>query len=222
MLRDQSSGANYLVEHDIHSNSRQVVRTPLTSIGDPILPETVHYSPDGRYICYARDTGGRRELWMIDSDRGESDGVMLTAGSLGPHTAFSPDGRYLAISMREPHSSEVEVSLIDVAMKQVVEPLGPGQLGKEPWHPSGKYVLITDAGESDANQIWAVATSSPYLRVQLTDLPRGVAPGCAVSRCGRWAAGMAAAAEKPTLVFVDLRSASSSHEDKAARALLRS
>ncbi len=213
VLPGESKG---LVEHDVRPNSQERVGVPLTSSGNGILPETVQYSSDGRYLCYVRDVGGQRELWMIDSDGGGPDSAMLAAGCLGPHTAFSPDGRHVAVSMQDA-SGDIEVSLIDVVTKKAVAQLGPGHLGKEPWHPSGKYLIVTDAG-----QIWAVETFSPHLRVQLTDLPRGVAPGCAVSRCGRWAVGVAAGASNPTLVFVDLLSVSSRQEDKAARALLRS
>ncbi|MBN2309735.1 MAG: hypothetical protein JXR94_12230, partial [Candidatus Hydrogenedentes bacterium] len=57
-------------------------------------------------------------------------------------------------------------------------------------------------------QLWAVEAVAPYRRTELSRVPGGVTPTCAVSRDGRWGVGVSQDAEGPILHFVDLRSVS--------------
>jgi hypothetical protein len=206
MLYEPLHHANYLVERDLRWAPPERLGPRLTTAGASILPESVQYSPDGRRIAYVRDGGETgRELWVVASGGNQVNGIPLAIGALGDAAAFSPDGAQLAIDVRPADGKWPELRIVNTEDSAGMTDLGPGQVGKEAWHPSGQYVVVTaPCTGTDGTQVWAVETAAPHRRIRLTQLKQGVEVGAAVSRDGRWAAAVVSDPAWPTVVFIDL------------------
>jgi serine/threonine protein kinase len=214
VLTDPSTGGNYLEEYDIavRSDERRGVR--LTTDGYWIPPESVRYSPSGSRIAYLREApDGRRELRVVASGGREQDGLPITApGYLSERFAFSPDSRFIVVSVLNQTANSSELRLINVDEGRIEARLGTGELGAEPWHPTGQFLVATALPEGAPNgdqraprkQLWAIDVQPPHNRRMLTRLELGVRGGGSVSRDGRWAATAADSYLNPTLVFVDI------------------
>src|SRR6202451_3256960 len=53
------------------------------------------WSPDGRYIGYARDSGGATERWLLELQSGRSS-QLTHGGAVNVEPRWSPDGQHLA------------------------------------------------------------------------------------------------------------------------------
>jgi DNA-binding winged helix-turn-helix (wHTH) protein len=82
-----------LYEHTRHSLRAQRVLTRLTF--DEGLQIGATWSPDGRYIAYASDRGGKFDIWVQQVSGG--DAVQVTKGrGQRWQPDWSPDGKYIA------------------------------------------------------------------------------------------------------------------------------
>ncbi len=73
--------------------------TRVTGSGDVVQADI---SPDGKYVAYVRETGGKQSLWLKQVAT-DSDVQIATLGDdhcLG--LAFSPDGDYVYFVRRHP------------------------------------------------------------------------------------------------------------------------
>lgn len=192
---------DYLAERDVRLTDRGVAGAALTSCEGAIVPGSVQYSPDGRYLGYLRGDGAKRELWVLAREGTRTNGFPVAIGPLGRRFAFSPDGQHVALVVETvPGAPEVRVS--SVANGAFEGSLGPGTIGTEPWYPSGESLAVAAPDSRGEMQVWTVNLKAPQERRQLTAVSGGVQDGCAVSRDGRWVAAIAAGAARPTLVFV--------------------
>ncbi|MBN2311722.1 MAG: serine/threonine-protein kinase, partial [Candidatus Hydrogenedentes bacterium] len=132
---------HYLAERDVNWADPERIGVPVTSADGLIVPESVHYSPSGGAIAYIRERERTRELHVVRRGGVEIDGRQLAAGPIGTHCAFSPDGRFVAFEMQSAQGPGSELYTVSVLEDADVTRLGPGQLGKEPWHPSGQFLL---------------------------------------------------------------------------------
>jgi len=209
VLYEPSRQGNYLVERDVRWRAAQRVGPRLTTVGAPIIPRSVCYSPDGAQIAYVRDDGeNRRELWVVASDGAEVNGRPLALGALGAMAAFSPDATLVAFNVTGEPSGEPEVAVVHAADGKTAARPGHGILGSQPWHPSGRFLVVAAREDGDDNgptkrQLWAVDVDPPYSRRRLTKLPAGVRTGGACSRNAQWAAAITNE-DTPGLVFVNL------------------
>ena len=100
-----------------------------------------------------------------------------------------------------------EVRIVSAAGEGELALLGPGEVGDEPWGPSGEFLIVKAPGSdasADRGQLWCVSTLAPYPRVQLTHLQRGVRGGGDVSQDGAWASALVDTTDYPGLAIVDL------------------
>jgi hypothetical protein len=207
VMADPAGRGYYLVERDVRASQADVVGPPLTTSDGAILPDSVQYSPDGGLLAYMRGDEAKRELWVVAPGDARPNGLPLAIGPLGPYCAFSPDGKHMALDA-EVSPGQPEIRVVSAVTGAFEAILGRGRLGKEPWHPSGRYVTATAPDDTGEPQVWAIGVAEPHRRVQLTRVQGGVLDGCAVSRDGRWAVAVAAKTAKPMLVFVPLDSVS--------------
>jgi dipeptidyl aminopeptidase/acylaminoacyl peptidase len=113
------------------------------------------WSPDGRFLAYSSDRGGKFDIWVQQVSGG--DPVQITKGpghNLQP--AWSPDGRYIAY-----RSEEGEGGLF------VVPALGGSRLERKiasfgyypRWSPDGTQILFR------ASSTWVVSDITYVLKV---------------------------------------------------------
>lgn len=201
LLRDPAAGTLFLAERDVRRVGRESLGRPLAQGGDPIVPGTVQYAPDGQSIAFMRERDpGERSLWIAASGSGDSSATPVALGRLGTETAFSPRGDLIAVNLETDDGPRVV--LADTREGAVAAQLGPGRVTQESWHPSGRFLVITADDETTGGpQLIAVSVEPPFARQTLTHLDEGVLLGAAVSRDGHWAAAALASGE---LAFVDL------------------
>ncbi len=207
LLLEDAHGGNYLVEHELHWTQPDRMGERLTKVGRRVVPGSARYSPDGGQIAFLLDgEKGNRELRILERSRHRSGGTMLALGDLLTNFAFSPDGNSVLVGCRtQPGGTELRVvRAVDGALELR---LGEGELGAEPWHPSGKYVVVTRDDADGARAMWAEEAAETRRQVRLTSLAGG-SGGCAVSRDGQWAATLAEQGGEPEVVFVSLRGVS--------------
>jgi len=131
------------------------------------------------------------------------DGTVLAVGQLDSEVAFSPDGAWIALTKTQDDVSRP--MLVRVADGSIVGQMGYGRVSSECWHPSGSYLVLSDADiENGTPQLWAMETAAPYRRHMLTRLPNGVRHPGALSRDGRWAVTVTESPAGAALVVVDL------------------
>ena len=205
MLLGGSFGeSNFLVERDVRWRSDGRKGPALTTEGTAILPSSVQYSPDGTKIAYMRsDDSAIRELWIVAPGTGEKNGNPIALGPLLSAAAFSPDSEVMAVNLSDTDGDRI--LLVRVADGSVVGRMGSGRLSSEAWHPSGKFLVVTDfdAGTGQ-RQLWAVEGTSPYRRVVLTGLEEGVLSGASVSRDGSWVVVPTATRQTEALLFIGM------------------
>ncbi|MBI5092863.1 MAG: protein kinase [Candidatus Hydrogenedentes bacterium] len=211
LFNDPETGANYLAEHDLRWKEPDRLGPRLTGAGGRLIPRSVQYCPDGSMLVYVRATGSDSAcLWQVVSGGAAIDGTNLTPNAQCVSAAFHPSGSKLAVSLNRNDGGDPEIKIIRADTGAVETTLGRGQLGKESWHCSGGFLVVTAHGAEsnkalDAQcQLWAVETSPPYRRKVLTAALNGIDGPCAVSRNGRYAVAATHDDAGAALVFVDL------------------
>ncbi len=63
------------------------------------------FSPDSKWVFFASDRSGKRNVYRIAVDGGEAEALTAWNGTLGAY-AVSPDGRWIAFTGREPDAAE--------------------------------------------------------------------------------------------------------------------
>jgi DNA-binding winged helix-turn-helix (wHTH) protein/dipeptidyl aminopeptidase/acylaminoacyl peptidase len=96
------------------------------------------WSPDGRYIAYSSDRGGKFDIWVQQVSGG--DPIQITKGP-GHHWQpnWSPDGKYLAYRSEEGEGGIYVVPALGGAgFERKIAPFGYYPL----WSPDGSQVLF--------------------------------------------------------------------------------
>jgi dipeptidyl aminopeptidase/acylaminoacyl peptidase len=93
-----AGGGWILYEHKVRTPAVQRALTRLTF--DEGLQTGATWSPDGRFIAYSSDRGGKFDIWVQQTSGG--DPVQITKGP-GNHWQpdWSPDGKYIAYRSEE-------------------------------------------------------------------------------------------------------------------------
>lgn len=183
VLNSGDGESNYLVERDLRYEDPTSLGDRLTTEGEPIVPQSVRYSPSGRQLCYQRlDANGVRELWAYASRRGQLNGNPVAWGVADDHVAFSPDETLLALRQLV-RDGEPVLRIVSAANGMLEAELGAGEFGEEPWHPSGAFVVATHMG-----RLYAISLDDGHERVALTPADLRVRGGGSFSRDGRWIA----------------------------------
>ena len=212
MLYDEEMGLSYLVERDVRMRPLPRLGERRTTLGSDIVPESLQYSPNGSRIAYLRRAYGNEfELWLLTANGLEQNGHRLTGGITSEAFAFSPDGKRIAVVMRNETSGLPEIRLLDARNGEVEAFFGPGTLSREAWHPSGRFFLLVaedpsfDLAETTRpRQLYAALAAAPYTKTQITFTEQGVSGDYAVSREGAWAAVVASGLNVPNLLLLEL------------------
>jgi len=202
-LYDMLHHGFYLVELPVPFEGSPEDGVRLTTTDARLVPESVAYSPDGEQIGYLlTNVEGRAELWVLQADGTDVNGLSIASDVSNERFAYSPDGEGILLSQDAtdsvPHA--MVVSAFDGAQ---LHDLGVGKVGHEAWHPSGSFVVVAAPDSRGLDQIWAAESGAPYRRQQLTTLEEGVGGLPAVSRDGAWIAAFGNT-DRASLVFVDV------------------
>jgi TolB protein len=135
------------------SFAAQPVFTPLTKDGR--LKQRPQWSPDGTTLVFARHSGAKIQLVLLDVKSGKER--RLTKGDNPEYDAvWSPDGKRLAFAFDKtsPNQGDIDVHLIDADGKnQKPLAVSQGKLSHEEspaWSPDGKRVAYSST--RDGNQ----------------------------------------------------------------------
>src|SRR5215471_2958647 len=63
------------------------------------------FSPDSRWVYFASDRSGKRNLYRIPVDGGEAEALTSFSGTMGAY-AVSPDGKWIAFAGRETDTAD--------------------------------------------------------------------------------------------------------------------
>jgi Tol biopolymer transport system component/DNA-binding winged helix-turn-helix (wHTH) protein len=99
------------------------------------------WSPDGRYIAYSSDRGGKFDIWVQQVSGG--DPIQITKGS-GHHwqADWSPDGKYIAYRSEEGEGGIYVVPALGGAgLERKIAPFGY----YPHWSPNGSQVLFQNS-----------------------------------------------------------------------------
>ena len=127
------------------------------------------WSPDGRWLAFASDRGGKQQIYRLDPTGGEAEA--LTSGDDGvAGFAWSPDGASIAFAMIDPKADALKdrdkkygefdivdqdhrmthLHVLDVATKKTRRLTeGPFTVGQFSWSPDGTAIAFDHRINSD-------------------------------------------------------------------------
>lgn len=224
LLRDTERGFRYIAERLVTDRPLNLVGTRRTTFGHGIIPESIQYSPDGNHIVYMRrPRPDAFQLRILVSGENDLDGRILAENITDHDVAFSPDGRRLAVAMRNDTTNTREIGIINVQTGILESWVGPGTLSPQAWHASSRHLVVADpeptrALDSHLNpsraslssssevgplQLWSVQLAAPYSRIQLTQFEDGLHDAYALSPGGEWLATILENRRTPSLLFMN-------------------
>lgn len=198
VLNDPVENTNYLVERDVLADDPKELGPRLTAPGSPIVPSSVRYSPSGDQISYMRTTpDGAKELWVYSFERHQINGQVLAGRVECAEGAFSPDGSLIAFQTGTGADSRIRIVSTTNGMDFAEPDLGPGELGADPWHNKGTFIVATHGG-----RLWAIQLAPPYERMALTPENMNAVGGACITREGHWVSAVLGSGLTPSVVFV--------------------
>lgn len=121
------------------------------------LYRVISWTPDGR-ILYASNTGGGRDIWIMNGDGTDPKQLTVNAGNnLQPNG--SPDGRYILFSSNRAKAGAFNIWRMDMDGSNPVQlTYGSGEVGASS-SPDGRWVVYSKGGPevpADAKTVWKV------------------------------------------------------------------
>jgi len=214
-LYDNLHHGYYLVELTAPFEGLPEEGTRLTTTDARLDPESVAYSPDGDRIGYLlTNSKGHAQLWVLQANGRDVNGVPIAAGISERRFAFGPLSNVVLFSQYSDEDAIPHALVVSATDGELIDDLGVGRVGHEAWHPSGSFVVVAAPDSRGEDQVWAIETTAPYRRQQLTTLENGVGGLPAVSRDGAWVAAFGNT-EQASMVFVDVSAVQFSGADHA-------
>jgi Tol biopolymer transport system component len=144
-------------------------------------------SPDGRWVIYTAQSGGKPALWKVSIDGGRPELIMDRNATMG---VISPDGKYIAYTYPESADATAPPNRIAVMPIEGGEPIktfqvNPGGtvLSVIQWANDGKSLLYTVTGNNITN-IWSQPLGGGPAK-QVTEFKEMLMTGFAWSRDGK-------------------------------------
>ena len=108
------------------------------------------WSPDGRYIAYSSDRGGKSDIWLQQVSGG--DPIQVTKGpGQNWQPDWSPDGRYIAYRSEESDGGiYITPALGGVGQQRKIAPFGYYPL----WSPDNSEMLLQTRFATGSNRFY--------------------------------------------------------------------
>lgn len=130
----------------------------------PLHPISLRLSPDGRLLAFTADMNGARNVWVMPIAGGSPRQVTFEKEGAG-FTAWSPDGRHLAMSLtRKAQDSPLAVVPASGGEPRVLTDQ-PGESWPHDWSPDGKRILFAGQREGRWNLYWISQEGGPEHRL---------------------------------------------------------
>lgn len=126
------------------------------------------WSPDGQYLAFLSDEGGRQTLGIYDS---ALDAWQVMPGPIarGVPPVWSPDSQVVAFVCEEPDEQTICLARKDAQLFTTISGLPAGELGGLSWSPDGS-MLVFHAINGLESDVFRYALSSGALE-KLTENP---------------------------------------------------
>jgi serine/threonine protein kinase/Tol biopolymer transport system component/DNA-binding winged helix-turn-helix (wHTH) protein len=130
--------------------------TRVTSSGDL---RAADISPDGKYLSYVREMGGKQSLWMMQLATGSEIQITTLGEDQCPGLAFSPDGSYVYFVRQNPLKSSgdlYQVPSLGGSPRKILA----GIAGPPAFSPDGQRVAFVRDTPSDSSLLTASLNGS--------------------------------------------------------------
>jgi DNA-binding winged helix-turn-helix (wHTH) protein len=158
------AGFFFYQRRQVSGRARQRTLTRVTF--DDGLQTGVTWSPDGRYIAYSSDRGGKFDIWVQQLSGG--DPVQITKGSANNwQPDWSPDGKYIAYRSEEGDGGLYIVpALGGTGLERKI-----ASFGYYPrWSPDSSSILLQTIGFGLSCEFFVVGLNGDPPRAVHTDL----------------------------------------------------
>jgi tricorn protease len=117
-----------------------------------------HWSPDGKWIAFVGDKGGREQIWICD-ERGQGLKQLTDADTQKGPPVWSPDAQALlyTASDRCLHKYTLANGKDVVLARGEVIAFGGSAVSNPQWSPDGKWVCYTRAGRDLLPHVYVVS-----------------------------------------------------------------
>jgi TolB protein len=174
--------SNFYSHFDVFESDFSGQRTRLTKgLGEIYAPEI---SPDGSRIVFARHSGERVSIWVMDRDGGNLRQVFASSSRDGWDPTWSPDGKQILFASNYNAGAGVQLFVINLdgsGMRQVGEI--SGLRGRSDWSPDGQWI-VTYSGTPWTRELYLIHPDGTDLH-QVSPAG-GNSQGPAFSPDGRW------------------------------------
>ncbi|HTQ62184.1 MAG TPA: winged helix-turn-helix domain-containing protein [Candidatus Solibacter sp.] len=163
-------GAGYFISKRRHVSGPPKERTLTRITFDAGLQLGVTWSPDGRYIAYSSDRGGKFDIWVQQLSGG--DPVQITKGPDNNwEPDWSPDGKYIAYRSEEGEGGLYIVpALGGTGLERKITSFGYYPR----WSPDSSRILLQTIGFGLSCQLYVVGLDGNPPRPVQEDLTNGV------------------------------------------------